>query len=226
MLCRDLSEWQCRIVWQCCLKILKCAAEHWRPFICAEQDGFDTGPVGRLVTDRKLAHWNGYQWKPFTACASLSWVACFHDNPSPHPPADTGSRGKNVLRALNATDKVNTCRWETATSASYGWRRVPCWGTCSEPCLPKLASCFNCYLRINEITTVRRRVRYGHMVALRSKHITHGRRQLHSFSYCAHGYKCQQPPLTAASVFQVSHLRHKSVNRNLTESFCSAGVWA
>lgn len=42
------------------------------------------------------------------------WVACFHDNPSLHPPADTGSRVKNVLRALNATDKVNTCRWETA----------------------------------------------------------------------------------------------------------------
>lgn len=57
-LCRDLSQWRCRIV----LNVhIQTSAEHCRPFICTEEDRFDTGPVGRLVTDRKSAHWDGYQ---------------------------------------------------------------------------------------------------------------------------------------------------------------------
>lgn len=45
-------------------------------------------------------------------------VVGFYDNPFPHPPVDAGCRVKNVPRALNATDKVKTRRWEAGVSAS------------------------------------------------------------------------------------------------------------
>lgn len=44
-------------------------------------------------------------------------VACFHDNPSLHPPAGAGSQVRKVPRAGNTTDKVNTRRWETTKTS-------------------------------------------------------------------------------------------------------------
>lgn len=106
---------------------LPAAAGPWRPFICTEQPGFDPGPASRLVTNRKLAHWDGHQRKAFRAhagacCVLSEWPVSMATPPCIHlqPPA------------LKATAKVNGGRRQEAvppfqsegnTPGSGRWRR-------------------------------------------------------------------------------------------------------
>lgn len=73
---------------------LPAAAGPWRPFICSEQPGSDPGPASRLLTNRKLAHWDGHQRKAFRAhtgacCVRSEWPVSMATPPCIHlqPPA-------------------------------------------------------------------------------------------------------------------------------------------
>lgn len=64
----------------------------YRPFICTEPTSLYTDSVGSLVTDRKSAHWDSYQWKLFKACAGACTVShCSGLFPwQPLPPSTCG----------------------------------------------------------------------------------------------------------------------------------------
>lgn len=73
--------------WNCCFEKSSAVL-----FICSELPSLHSGSVGSLVTDRKSAHWDGYQWKLFKVCAG----ACTMSHPSglfpwqPLPPSICG----------------------------------------------------------------------------------------------------------------------------------------
>lgn len=103
------------------------------PFICTERTSLYTASVGSLVTDRKSAHWDSYQWRLFKASAGActvpsQWPVSMTTPPSIHLRMLATKWEKSPEPQISLT-RSTPCRWattKTSCTLSEVWSEKSC----------------------------------------------------------------------------------------------------